>query len=85
MHHAANLWNRGDDLLSTFWVITTGPSCLMKGREESAGRGSRRESKGNKKEETECMKLDSKLYKPPERGKGRDRKIERKGGLTESD
>lgn len=31
------------------------------------------------------MKLDSKLYKPPEREKGRDRKIERKGGLIESD
>lgn len=34
MHHAANLWNTGDDLLSTFWVITTGPSCVMKGRRE---------------------------------------------------
>lgn len=43
-----------------------------------------RESKGNKKEETECMKLDSKLYKPPEKGKGRDRKTERRGCLIES-
>lgn len=82
MHHAANLWNTGDDLLSTFWVITTGPSCVLKGRrecqEKKRERGESQSYRGKervvKKEETECMKLDSKLYKASREEKGKRQK-----------
>lgn len=93
MHHAANLWNRGDDLLSTFWVITTGPSCVMKGRRErreSQSEGGREGGRAGviKKGGNRVYEIGLKALQGLERErkkKGRDRKIERKGGLIESD
>lgn len=85
VHHAVNLWSRGDDLLSTVWVITTSQNSMMnqkrKHREISSWsqwQNEKGRARGNKKEETECTELDSKLYKPREKHERKDIEIEQK-------